>query len=240
VLGSELNLLLSVEGISKRFGSNAVLRDVSFSVLDGELLGLIGPNGAGKTTLFECLAGLAQADAGEVKFRERPIVAARRKEALFFLPDAIRPWADQRVNWALGFFGSLYARSKKEVSDLASGLGLDALMDSRIGSLSKGELKRSLLAIGLLTRHPLLLLDEPFDGLDLRQARDVMALLKTHAQQGRTLFLSTHQLADASRVCDRVVLLSAGAVVGEGTLAELKAKAGLSEGGLEEVFLALT
>jgi len=240
VLGGELNLLLSVEGISKRFGSNAVLKDVSFSVLDGEVLGLIGPNGAGKTTLFECLAGLAHADAGEVKFRERSIVAARRKEALFYLPDAIKPWADQRVNWALGFFGSLYTHSKKDVSDVASGLGLDALMDSRIGSLSKGELKRALLAIGLLTKHPLLLLDEPFDGLDLRQARDVMTLLKTHASEGRTLFLSIHQLADASRVCDRVVLLSAGKVVGEGTLAELKAKAGLSDGGLEEVFLALT
>jgi ABC-2 type transport system ATP-binding protein len=240
VPGSELNLLLSVEGISKRFGSNAVLKDVSFSVLDGEVLGLIGPNGAGKTTLFECLAGLAHADAGEVKFRERSIIAARRREALFYLPDAIKPWADQRVDWALGFFGSLYAYSKKDVSDVASTLGLDALMDSRIGSLSKGELKRALLAIGLLTRHPLLLLDEPFDGLDLRQARDVMALLKTHAQQGRTLFLSIHQLADASRVCDRVVLLSAGKVVGEGTLAELKTKAGLTEGGLEEVFLALT
>ena len=240
MLDGELNLLLSVQGISKRFGSNAVLKDVSLSVLDGEVLGLIGPNGAGKTTLFECLAGLAHADAGEVKFRERPIVAARRKEALFYLPDAIRPWADQRVNWTLGFFGSLYTHSKKEVTDVASGLGLDALMNSRIGSLSKGELKRALLAIGLLTRHPLLLLDEPFDGLDLRQARDVMAQLKTHAQQGRTLFLSIHQLADASRVCDRVVLLSAGNAVGEGTLAELKAKAGLSEGGLEEVFLALT
>jgi ABC-2 type transport system ATP-binding protein len=240
VLGSVLNLLLTVEDISKRFGPNAVLRNVSFSVLDGEVLGLIGPNGAGKTTLFECLAGLTHADAGEVKFRGRSNVAARRKEALFYLPDAIRPWADQRVNWALGFFGRLYARSKKDVSETAGALGLDALLGSRIGSLSKGELKRGLLAIGLLTRHPLLLLDEPFDGLDLRQARDVMALLKSHSSEGRTLFLSIHQLADVSRVCDRVVLLSAGKVVGEGTLAELKAKAGLSEGGLEEVFLALT
>jgi ABC-type multidrug transport system ATPase subunit len=233
-------LLLSVEGISKRFGPNAVLKDVSFSVLDGEVLGLIGPNGAGKTTLFECLAGLTLADAGEVKFRERSIPAARRKEALFYLPDAIKPWADQQVNWALGFFGNLYARSKKEVSETAGALGLESLGGSRIGSLSKGELKRALLAIGLLTRHPLLLLDEPFDGLDLRQSRYVMALLKGDASEGRTLFLSIHQLADASRVCDRVVLLSAGSVAGEGTLSELKARAGLSEGGLEEVFLALT
>lgn len=233
-------MLLSVEGLSKRFGSHAVLSDVSFSVRVGEVLGLIGPNGAGKTTLFECLAGLAHADGGEVRFRDMPIAPAKRKAALFYLPDAIRPWPDQRVNWALGFFGRLYARSKKEVSSTAGALGLEALTSSRIGSLSKGELKRALLAIGLLTRHQVLLLDEPFDGLDLRQARDVMALLKSHASDGRTLFLSIHQLVDASRVCDRVVLLSAGKVAGEGTLAELKAKAGLTEGGLEEVFLALT
>jgi ABC-2 type transport system ATP-binding protein len=233
-------LLLSVEGLSKRFGSNAVLSDVSFSVRDGEVLGLIGPNGAGKTTLFECLAGLTHADSGEVRFRDTHIDAPRRKNALFYLPDAIRPWADQTVHWALAFFGRLYGRAANEVSDTAGALGLEALMSSRIGSLSKGELKRALLAIGLLVRHQLLLLDEPFDGLDLRQARHVMALLKAEASEGRTLFLSIHQLVDAARVCDRVVLLSAGRVVGEGTLDELKAKAGLTEGGLEEVFLALT
>lgn len=216
------------------------MRNVSFSVLDGEVLGLIGPKGAGKTTLFECLAGLMHADAGDVKFRDHSIPGSRRKEALFYLPDAIRPWADQRLNWALGFFGKLYARSENEVADIAGGLGLEALMVSRIRSLSKGELKRALLAIGLLTRHELLLLDEPFDGLDLRQTRDVMTLFQQQASGGRTLFLSIHQLVDASRVCHRVVLLSAGTVVGEGTLEELKAKAGLSEGGLEEVFLALT
>ena len=233
-------MLLSVEGISKHFGSRAVLKDVTFSVLEGEVLGLIGPNGAGKTTLFECLAGLAHADAGEVRYRNTRIASARRNTALFYLPDAIRPWPDQRLKWALGFFGRLYDRSKSEVSQTANVLGLEPLMRSRIGSLSKGELKRALIAIGLLTRHPLLLLDEPFDGLDLKQARDVMTLLKAHASEGRTLFLSIHQLVDASRVCDRVVLLSAGKVVGEGTLEELKAKAGLTEGGLEEVFLALT
>jgi ABC-type multidrug transport system ATPase subunit len=96
------------------------------------------------------------------------------------------------------------------------------------------------LALGLLTSHPLLLLDEPFDGLDLRQTRDVMTLLRERATKGRTLMLSIHQLLDAGRACDRLVLLSAGRVVGEGTVSELRAKANLSEGGVEEIFLALT
>jgi ABC-2 type transport system ATP-binding protein len=113
-------------------------------------------------------------------------------------------------------------------------------MNARIGSLSKGELKRTLLALGLLTPHPLLLLDEPFDGLDLRQTRDVMTLLRNHAATGRTLMLSIHQLVDAGRVCDRLVLLSGGKVVGEGTIDELRARANLADGGVEEIFLALT
>jgi ABC-2 type transport system ATP-binding protein len=97
-----------------------------------------------------------------------------------------------------------------------------------------------LLALGLLTPQPLLMLDEPFDGLDLRQARDVMALLRRQAQRGRTLMLSIHQLTDAARVCDRLVLLSEGKVVGEGTIDELRRQAKLGDGGLEEIFLALT
>jgi ABC-2 type transport system ATP-binding protein len=140
----------------------------------------------------------------------------------------------------LEFFGRLYGRSAEMIADTVEGLALNQLMGSSIGSLSKGELKRTLLALGLLTRQELLLLDEPFDGLDLRQTREVMDSLKNHARRGRTLFLSIHQLTDASRVCDRLVLLSAGHVVGEGTLNQLRAKAGLNQGGLEEVFLALT
>jgi ABC-2 type transport system ATP-binding protein len=97
-----------------------------------------------------------------------------------------------------------------------------------------------MLAVGLLAPHPLLLLDEPFDGLDFRQTRGVMDVLRSYPAQDRTLFLSIHQLADAARVCDRLVLLSKGRVVGEGTLPELRTQTGLAEGGLEEIFLALT
>ena len=229
--------LLTAQGICKRFGRNAVLQEATFSVREGEVLGLIGPNGAGKTTLFECLAGLLATDAGEVRFRGGPLAPAHRKRSLFYMPDSIRPWADQPVGWALAFCEALHGRPRGEAVALAAALKLDPLLRATIGSLSKGECKRTLLAMGLLTPHPLLLLDEPFDGLDFRQTRDVIGLLRT---QGRTLFLSIHQLTDAARVCDRLVLLSRGRVAGEGTLDELRAKAALTEGGLEEVFLALT
>jgi ABC-type multidrug transport system ATPase subunit len=235
-----VNKLLTVEGVGKSFKARRVLEDISFSVRAGEVLGLIGPNGAGKTTLFECLAGQMWADTGTVKYRERTLPPARRSEALFYLPDGITPWEQQTVRWVLGFFERLYPRADVRLPELIEPLRLEAVTASRIGSLSKGERKRVLLALGLLTPHPLLMLDEPFDGLDLRQTRDVMTLLREHAASGRTLMLSIHQLVDAGRVCDRLVLLSAGRVVGEGSLAELRAQARLPEGGVEEIFLALT
>jgi ABC-type multidrug transport system ATPase subunit len=235
-----MNELLSVAGVTKRFKHRRVLDDVSFSVRSGEVLGLIGPNGAGKTTLLDCLAGLMPANGGNVRFNDRELVPLRRKENLFYLPDGILPWAGQRVSWVLNFFERLYHRDDLNVQSLAEPLKLGELMRARMGSLSKGERKRVLLALGLLTSQSLLLLDEPFDGLDLRQTRDVMTLLRQHAAQGRTLMLSIHQLVDAGRVCDRLVLLSAGKVVGEGSLTELRTRTGMPEGGVEEIFLALT
>jgi len=216
------------------------LQDASFCVRNGEVLGLIGPNGSGKTTLFECLTGLIPTAAGEVEFEEKLLAPSHRKRALFYLPDGIRPWVDQSVEWTLEFFESLYDRPNGEAAALARLFQLGALMKSRIGTLSKGELKRAMLAVGLLAPHPLLLLDEPFDGLDFRQTRDVMEVLRSYRSRGRTLFLSIHQLGDAARVCDRLVLLSKGRVVGEGTLPELRTQTGLTEGSLEEIFLALT
>src|SRR5499426_1038453 len=236
--------LLTVNGLSKKFGARAVLQNVSFSVRRGEVLGLIGPNGAGKTTLFECLAGVLPSDGGALISNKQALAPGRRKSALFYMPDGVTPWAQQAVNWALGFFERLYAAPVK-AAELLNMLKLESLRHARIGSLSKGERKRLLLALGLLTPQPLLMLDEPFDGLDLRQTRDVMALFRRQAERGRTLMLSIHQLVDAARVCDRLILLSDGRVVGEGTIDELRAQANLSEGGLpearlEEIFLALT
>lgn len=232
--------MLTVKGMTKRFGERVVLADVHFSARRAEVLGLIGPNGSGKTTLFECLAGLLPTNTGEVSLAGQPLPATRRKEKLFYLPDAILPWAEQKVQWVLRFFERLYPNADVSAARLAEPLRLNELRKARMNSLSKGERKRVLLALGLLTNHPLLLLDEPFDGLDLRQTRDVMELLRAQASQGRTLMLSIHQLVDAGRVCDRLVLLSEGRVAGEGTIPELRSQAKLVDGGLEEIFLALT
>jgi ABC-type multidrug transport system ATPase subunit len=236
-------MLLRVSALSRRFGSLRALEDVSFTVRRGEVLGLIGPNGAGKTTLFECLAGLQPPDGGQLVTEVgQALTAADRSSLLYFVPDGIRPWPEQRVAWALDFTVGFFGGDPGRRGEVVESLALGDLLGARIGVLSKGQAKRVLLAIGLLTPQPLLLCDEPFDGLDLRQTRDVAATLRAQVQRGRTLFLSIHQISEAARVCDRYILLSAGHVRGEGTLEELVAAAGpVGEGqGLEEVFLALT
>ena len=238
-------MLFEVQGVSKRFGELAALSDVSFHVRAGEVLGLIGPNGAGKSTLLECLAGVLASDSGGMREHGRSVGSRERSTILFYVPDGIAPWSAQPLHWALdytiGFFGG-----RQELRDeLIAQLDLGGLLRRPIGALSKGQRKRALLAIGLLTRQPALLIDEPFDGLDLRQTREVALALRAHAARGRTLVLSIHQIADAERICDRFVLLSNGRVRGEGTLPELAAQASSRDAvrsfaNLEEVFLALT
>lgn len=231
--------MLDVHWLTKRFGATWALRGASFSIRSGEILGLVGPNGSGKTTLLECLAGLLATDGGRVR-RDEPLVPNTRRDVLFYMPDGIVPWPDQTVGWALQFSAALQGASREDAVDIARALDLVSLERQRIGTLSKGQRKRMLIALALLTPQPLVLLDEPFDGLDLRQTRDAGPLFRSIAARGRALLLSIHQLHDAVRVCDRLVLLSDGLVVGEGTLDELRARAGLPNADVEEVFLALT
>ena len=232
--------LVRVTDLTKRYGPFTALDGVTFSVRQNEALGLIGPNGSGKTTLFECLGGVLPFEAGRVE----PMVDSSGQPLMFYLPDGIAPWPDQTVRWVLDFAAGYFGGEAALAPALVERLALTPFLNKPVRALSKGQRKRTLLAVGLLAPHRILLADEPFDGLDLRQAREVAALLREVAASGRTLFLSIHQIIDAARVCDRFILLSDGRVCGEGTLEELAARVGghraTDRPALEEVFLALT
>jgi ABC-2 type transport system ATP-binding protein len=232
--------LLQIASLTKFYGEQLALEDVGFSVQAGEILGLIGPNGAGKTTLLEAIAGLLPVSSGEIRFRDQPLPAHRRREAIFYLPDGIRPYADQTAEQALALFAGVYRRPVDEVSAIISTVGLRPVLVKRIHALSKGYNRRLIIALGFLTRHPILLMDEPFDGFDLRQSRDMMDTLRRAASGGRTLVLSIHQLRDAEQVCDRFALLADGRIRGVGTLDALRGRANRPGGTLEDIFLALT
>ena len=232
--------LLRVHGLTKRYGGELAIDGATFSAFAGEILGVIGPNGAGKTTLMETVVGLVATDLGEVLWRDEPLPALRRRDALFYLPDGVRPYQDQLTAEVISFFASVYRRSAAEIATTLISLGLEPVFRKRVYALSKGYNRRLMLALGLLTPHDLILMDEPFDGLDLRQTRDIAGVLRHHAERGRTFVLAIHQLADAERICDRFVLLAGGKVRGLGTLDELRAEASLPCGSIEDIFLALT
>jgi ABC-type multidrug transport system ATPase subunit len=233
-------VLLRIDSIKKQYADQAVLADVAFEIPTGEIIGIIGPNGAGKTTLLEVLAGILPAETSDVRWHGTPLPPSRRREAIFYLPDGVRPYQDQPVTRVLSFFASVYRRSADEITDTIQSVGLTPVLHKRVQSLSKGYGRRLMLALGLLTPHPLLLMDEPFDGFDLRQLREMIGVLRGEAAMGRTLVLAIHQLVDAERICDRFVLLADGQVRGVGTLNDLRTRTGLTSGSLEDIFLALT
>ena len=155
--------LLRVDSINKQYADQVVLANVAFDIQAGEIVGIIGPNGAGKTTLLEVLAGILPAETGDVHWLGRPLPPSRRREAMFYLPDGVRPYQDQPVTRVLSFFADVYRKSADEITNTIQAVGLTPVLHKRVHSLSKGYGRRLLLALGLLTPHALLLMDEPFD-----------------------------------------------------------------------------
>src|ERR1700724_4602639 len=182
--------LLEVAELTKRYGDEFALADVGFDVRAREVLGLIGPNGAGKTTLLEAIAGILPADAGDVLWHGTPLSHAHRRDAIFYLPDGLRPWDDQFVVRVVEFFATVYGHGQSRVAEKIHSVGLSPVLNKRISALSKGYGRRLMLVLALLTPQPVLLMAEPFDGFDLRQTREIMGVLRDVASRGRRLGLA--------------------------------------------------
>jgi ABC-2 type transport system ATP-binding protein len=232
--------VLRVVNLAKHYDHEQAIAGVTFSVAAGEVLGLVGPNGAGKTTLLEGLAGLLALDSGAVFWRGEELPASRRKDVLFYVPDGVKPYQDRFAIEVVSLFANVYGRSDADVATVVASVGLAPVLHKRVHALSKGYSRRLLLALGFLTPHELLLMDEPFDGFDLLQTRSIIEVVRKEAAKGRALILAIHQLADAQRVCDRLILFAGGQLRGIGTLDELRAQTAKHDGSLEEIFLALT
>jgi ABC-2 type transport system ATP-binding protein len=234
--------LLRVENLSKEIGGSDILMDINFEIHEQEILGLIGPNGAGKTTLMECLAGLRPRTSGIFYQGEEAPPDWDPRHLMFYLPNGVSPYAEFYTIEVLTFFGRLYEVDPTRWERIiVEELALVPVLQKKVSALSKGNLQRLLIALALMSPQPLLALDEPFDGLDIHQTHAMMGILRDLRAQKRTLLLCIHQLSDAERICDRLLLLSTGRMVGMGTLAELREQAGLdASSNLEDIFLALT
>ena len=234
---------LVVEGLARRFGRIEAVADVSLEVRPGEIVGFLGANGAGKTTTLCCVAGLLAPDRGHVLVAGADLAREPRvaKARLGFVPD--RPFLYERLSARefLAFVAALYDlpadAAERRAESLLERLDLAAHADRTIEGYSLGMRQKAAIAAALLHSPPLLLLDEPLNGLDPPAARLLKDLLREHAAAGGGVLVSTHLLDVAERLCDRVVILRAGRVVAEGTLASLRGDR--AERSLEDVFMEL-
>jgi ABC-2 type transport system ATP-binding protein len=220
--------MIEVEHLTKDYGSVVAVDDVSFSVGEGEIVGFLGPNGAGKTTTLRVLSGFLGATRGTVRVAGFDVatesLAARSK--LGYMPEAAPLHPELRVREYLAFRAEIKRVPRRErPAAIARSLEQAAVNDvaeTPIGHLSKGYRQRVALADALVANPPLLILDEPTAGLDPNQIVEVRRLIRELGKE-RTILLSTHILPEVEAVCDRALVIARGKLVGQGTLAELKA-----------------
>ncbi len=231
--------MIEVKGLYKRYGDLVAVRNVSFEVQRGEVVGLLGPNGAGKTTTMRVLTGFLPPSEGGVRIAghdlEREPIAARR--AIGYLPENPPLYPEMRVTDYLNFVAAIKdvprASRADKVERALSACGLDEVRRQVIGTLSRGYRQRVGLAQAIVHEPEVLVLDEPTAGLDPRQIVEIRNLIRELAQEkGRTVVLSTHILPEVEAICQRVLLMSFGEIRIDGALAEVKGTASL-----EEVFL---
>ena len=221
--------LIEVDRLSKRFGTFVAVDDVSFDVRRGEVVGFLGPNGAGKSTTMKMLAGFVPPSAGTARVNGADVVdhpvAARR--GLGFLPEGAPTYPEMTVSGFLAFTGRVRGFRGGGLADrVAAAMRLTALEGVRlqpIETLSKGFKRRVGLAQALLHDPPVLVLDEPTDGLDPNQKREVRDLLVRMAPS-KAILISTHLLEEVSAVCTRAVVIARGRVVADDTPAGLAAR----------------
>lgn len=233
--------VIEIESVGKTFRdfwlrpTVKAVDDLSFTVAEGEVFGLLGPNGSGKSTTIKMLLGLLNPDAGSVKlFGKPPKTLAARKD-LGYLPELsyLHPFltARETLHYYGGLCGLDMRTVKARTSELLEMVGLTEVAGRAVGGFSKGMARRVALASALIGKPRLLVLDEPTSGLDPVSTNEVKTLVKTLVKGGMTVLMTSHLLADAQDVCDRVAILNHGVKVAEGKVSELGSS-------LSEFFLA--
>jgi len=214
-----MNSVIHASNLTKVFGSSTAVDHISFDVLQGEIFGFLGPNGAGKTTTTRMLTGVIPPDAGTATIlghdiRTEPVLA---KQGFGVVPETSNAYTDLSAWQNLMLMGELYglprARAEQRSSDLLGMVGLIERKDQKVQAYSKGMKQRLILAMALIHEPELLFLDEPTSGLDVQSTRMILSLLRDLNTQGTTIFLTTHNMEEANRLCHRVAIIRGGKLV---------------------------
>ena len=238
--------LIETHALVKKYGDKVAVNDVSISVNGGEVFGFLGPNGAGKTTTIKMVVGLLQPTSGTVKVagydvQAQPLLA---KASSGYVPDTPNLYAKLTGRELLRFVGDLYNLDRQQVAqrteELLRVLDLTEAADNTVDSYSHGMQQKASLAAALMHDPKVLVLDEPTVGLDPKSARLIKDILRQMADRGAAVFLSTHILEIAERMCDRIGIINKGELVAVGTMDELRSLGKAGEVSLEDIFLGLT
>ncbi len=218
-------MALEALDLHHRFGDVTALDGVTLAVGEGELVGLVGRNGAGKTTTMRAIMGILRPDAGEVRWRGAPIGESERLR-FGYMPEERGLYAQMRIGDQVTYFARLHGMEKGAAARAAESwltrLGLGGRARDLLATLSHGNQQRVQLAVALAHDPLLLVLDEPFAGLDPEAVDSLSEVLREQGAEGRSILFSSHQLELVERICRRVVVLDAGRVIAAGTLAELR------------------
>ncbi len=237
---------VEIEGLTKTFGDVTAVDNLSLKVRDGEIYGLLGPNGAGKTTTLKVLMGLLDPDSGTARAMgvdslSNPVEV---KSRVGYVPEEPVLYESLTPRELFEFIASIRnlpeSVANKRVSEIAKALDFTEYADKMIVTLSSGTKQKCLLMAALIHRPKLLILDEPFLGLDARVVRILKDAIQIHVENGGSVLLSTHIMEVAQALCDRVGIIDEGKLIAEGTLKELRMQAKQEGATLEQLFLKLT
>jgi ABC-2 type transport system ATP-binding protein len=237
---------VSLKGLTKYFGAQKAVDNLSFDVSPGEIVGLLGPNGAGKTTTLRMLTGMTEPSGGSAticgyNLQENPL---KVKRSIGFVPDSGAVYESLTGLEHLEMVAALYgipqnvARPRIEQFIAFFDLGMDALVNKVLGAYSKGMRRKVVITAALLHNPPVVFFDEPLEGLDANASVGFKALIQSLAQEGKTIVYSSHILDVVERVCSRVVIIDKGKLLVDGSAAELVAEH--NSGTLEKLFTELT
>jgi ABC-2 type transport system ATP-binding protein len=238
--------LIETAGLTKSFGSVKALVDLNLQVMPGEIYGLLGPNGAGKTTTIKTILGLLEPTSGSIRVAgfdpsKNPVEV---KSKIGYVAENPIVYDSLSPRDFLEFVGSIRnvnpTSSNEMVGRLANAFDMAQYFDSPIATLSLGMKQKVALIAAFIHQPPVLLLDEPLNGLDAKSSRIVKDLVSFHAEKGGAVLFSTHIMEVAERTCTRIGIIYQGRLIAEGTLEQLRSKAEDRGGTLEEVFLKLT
>ncbi|WP_405199607.1 gliding motility-associated ABC transporter ATP-binding subunit GldA [Christiangramia sp. LLG6405-1] len=221
---------IQVNNISKSFGDQQALENISFEIGRGEIVGFLGPNGAGKSTLMKILTGYLSADSGEARINDFSLDThlADLQRSIGYLPEHNPLYTEMYVREYLQFHASIFSAPKDRIEEVIKLTGLSPEANKKIEQLSKGYRQRVGLAAALLHDPEVLILDEPTTGLDPNQLVEIRSLISSigkdgkDGKRGKTVFLSTHIMREVEAICDRVIIISNGKIVADKYLKDLR------------------